>query len=418
MRRSILTIAFVLKLVFVSSQLQVVYNEDLTCGYKDSKTGKAIPGDYNKCGEFIGNEALVERDGKFILLNKEGAQVNKYSYKFVNHKKSGELEFLTDSTTGTIDIASGKVFEVKFNHLFHAVNCGSDIYVMKTDSLIGLYSKDQGLLLPIEYQTDDFETTFMKDGDLYFSNDAVFPFKYKGKWGLTDIFGKMLAPFEYDHINTVYYEDNLVAAQKNGKWGLLDRKGKVLLPLEYACFLGRQRWGDDRAHYPYVFLNEGKITFYDESFKKIVTSVARGEYTWNRVDHTSLYYNGKRGVINNKGNILVPFEYDQITIPQIPDSVKAVPVYHVRKGNKWALFKPYNGNVTDFVECEDLTTLYFKGKMLSVVKRNSKIILHDMNLKPLSSAEYDSVEAYNDVYYIKIREKQGVLSSDGSIKWN
>lgn len=403
--------------VSVFSQMQVTYNEDMTCGYKDPKTGQAISGDYNKCGEFIGNEALVERDGKYILINKEGKQLAWYSYKFVNHKKNGELMFLSDSTTGTVDIASEKVSEVKFKGLYHGVNCGTDIYVMTKDSLIGLYSKDQGLLLPIEYQTDDFGTTFMYDGDLYFNNEAVFPLKHKGKWGLTDIFGRTLAPFEYDHIGTVYYEENLVSAQKSGKWGLLDRKGKVLLPLQYECFLGRHRWGDDKSHYPYVFLSEGKIVFYDESFKKIVTSVEPGNYAWSRVDHTPLYCKGKRGIIDSKGSIVVPFEYDEITLPQIPDTVKRVPVYHIRNGNKWALYKPFKGIITDFVECENLTSLYLKGKILCIIKRNGKIMLHDMNFKPISTDEYDSVEGSDGVYYVKLGDKQGLLSSDGSIKW-
>lgn len=418
MKQFFLVNFFMMVSMFVSGQLQPAYNDDGSCGYKDPKTGKAIEGDYSKCGEFIGNEALVERDGKYILINTEGGQIEWFTYKFVNHKKNGELMFLTDSTTGTINALTGKVaHQEKFKQLYFGANCGADIYVMTRDSLIGLYSKHEGLLLPIEYETVDFMTTFMLDGDLYFSSDAVFPLKHNGKWGLTDIYGKTRVPFEYDNMRSFYYEDNLVPASKNNKWGLIDRYGKIMLPIAYDHFFGRQRWGDDKKHYPYVFLNEGKITFYDESFKKVVTSIAPGNYYWDRVDHTSLMYKDKFGLIDNKGAIVIPFEFDEITRPTIEDTVRKIPVYHVRKGTKWALFKPYKGVVTDFVECDTLSSLYLKGKTLCYMKKKGKLTLYDVNLKPISNTEYDSMDNYENVIYLSIGNKKGVLSMDGTVKW-
>ncbi len=418
MKRIFLASSFILAGMFASGQLQPSFNDDGTCGYKDAKTGKVIKGDYNHCGEFIGNEALVQKDGKYMLINTEGAHQEWYTYKFVNHKKNGELMFLTDSTTGTINTVTGKVtHQEKFKQLYFGANSGDDIYVMTRDSLIGLYSKREGLLLPVEYQTDDFMSTFMMDGDLYFSSDAVFPLKHKGKWGLTDIYGKTLAPFEYDYITVMYFEDKLAPVLKNSKWGLINHQGKVVLPMAYDHFFGRQRWGDNKSHYPYVFLNEGKITFYDESFKKIVASVSPGKYYWDRVDHTFLLYKNKFGLIDNKGTIVIPFEYDEITRPSIEDSVRKIPIYQVRKGTKWALFKPYKGVVTDFVECTSLASIYWRGKTLCYMNKGGKITLYDLNLKPLSTTEFDKLEQHENVIYVSSGNKRGILSMDGSVKW-
>jgi hypothetical protein len=70
--------------------------------------------------------------------------------------------------------------------------------------------------------------------------------KTNPKWGLVNLKGEKLLPFEYDEINlgskgNINYqypnwtkaENAYAKVKKNGKWGMVDASGKVLLPCQY-----------------------------------------------------------------------------------------------------------------------------------------------------------------------------------------
>jgi len=56
------------------------------------------------------------------------------------------------------------------------------------------------------------------------------------KWGLVNINGKILLPFEYDTAVTDEWtraKNGYAMVKKNGKWGVVNTKGKVLIPCKY-----------------------------------------------------------------------------------------------------------------------------------------------------------------------------------------
>lgn len=56
------------------------------------------------------------------------------------------------------------------------------------------------------------------------------------KWGLVDIDGKIIQPFEYETAVTNEWtraKKGFAMVKKNGKWGIVDTKGKILVPCKY-----------------------------------------------------------------------------------------------------------------------------------------------------------------------------------------
>lgn len=60
--------------------------------------------------------------------------------------------------------------------------------------------------------------------------------KKDNKWGLIDLNGKTILPFEYEEVDFSNWEDTTkpyTLVKKSGKWGMVDTKGKVLLECKY-----------------------------------------------------------------------------------------------------------------------------------------------------------------------------------------
>jgi len=415
MKPYILFICFLANVIFVSGQLKPILDKQGNCGYKDAKTGKFIKCEYVVCGEFKGNEALVTKDEKYYVINKEGKQLIKFDHKRMYHSKAGEFTFLDDSLAGTVNSLGVIMSQASFK-LLHTSRIVEDLFVLESKSQYGIFSIKKGILLPVEYECEDFMGTFNWDGDLYFDQDKLFCLKRNGKWGITDVYGKTLVSFEYDLLREF---EKLVAAKKDGKWGLVDKNKKVILPFEYDMVFGMYKSGPHmpRPEDPYILLKEGKIVFYNSTFNKFVSSVPPGKYDWERPERMNLFYNGKYGVIDYNGTFIIPFEYDDILTVWINDTTKKVTLYEVKKDKQWALFNPAKGVISPFKECEALNALYLGGKLICCVKSNDKIVIHDENLKPLSLEEFSGYDYSEGVLTVFKGEKHGYFSIDGNVRW-
>jgi len=95
--------------------------------------------------------------------------------------------------------------------------------------------------------------------------------KKEGKWGLVNLDGSIILPFEYEEINDSDWQNATSAyatVKKNGKWGMIDTNGKILLSCNYrsidSTFLTRDSYitiQDYETHkYGVYSLKSGKIT--------------------------------------------------------------------------------------------------------------------------------------------------------------
>ena len=140
--------------------------------------------------------------------------------------------------------------------------------------------------------------------------------------------------------NPVLLPRNVILFERNGLWGIVDPKGEVVIPAEYnhIDIRYRQFWKLHKGSKVAVYLPDGDILpffedigyldgeyfdvkqddawhIYRKSAGRIITNTAYEEFDYcGGCGSTSPYVyakkNGKWGIIDWQGNVLVPFEFD------------------------------------------------------------------------------------------------------------
>lgn len=93
--------------------------------------------------------------------------------------------------------------------------------------------------------------------------------KKGSQWGLVNVNGHIILPFEYEEINDSAWLSTIspyATVKKNGKWGMVDTLGKVLLSCNYRSI----EWGEDG----YINIQDdatGKYGIYNLNTFKITT---------------------------------------------------------------------------------------------------------------------------------------------------
>ncbi len=158
-----------------------------------------------------------------------------------------------------------------------------------------LYSKSQVMSYIARSNVSAGGTLWVNKGDIG-----------EEKWGLVNLQGKVLLPFEYEAVGAgddwERKENGYASVEKNGMWGIVDTKGKEILPCKY--------WSIDEV----------------------------GDYFLVR-DHKS----GKYGVFNRKtGKMIIPCTYDSISSKWIEGTftVKLVPSLNVLMDDKGGVVTP------------------------------------------------------------------------------
>lgn len=135
-------------------------------------------------------------------------------------------------------------------------------------------------------------------------------------YGVVNDGGTVYIPVEYDRIEFTNeygaYEDNVYKCEKNGKWGLVSSTNGTLLPCEYNSLSnkGNGIWRTFKnGKYGYVQLN--RLSSITTLIPCIYESL--GDYSSGSYIHATL--KGKKGMIDNKNKIIIPFEYSSVSNP-------------------------------------------------------------------------------------------------------
>ena len=135
-------------------------------------------------------------------------------------------------------------------------------------------------------------------------------------YGVVNEGGTVYIPVEYDRIEFTNeygaYEDNVYKCEKNGKWGLVSSTNGTLLPCEYSSLSnkGNGIWRTCKSgKYGYIQLN--RLSSITTLIPCIYESL--GDYSSDSYIHATL--KGKKGMIDSKNKIIIPFEYSNVGNP-------------------------------------------------------------------------------------------------------
>ena len=126
------------------------------------------------------------------------------------------------------------------------------------------------------------------------------------KWGVIDITGKVILPFEFQNIYSISH-GIIHVSNDLGKTALYDYSGKFLIELDF----GSSTIGSDSSGKAWIaYTKDGKWGVIDASGKVMIP------FQYQMLNSLSDYFtamlDGKWGIINAKGDTVVPFQYDRI----------------------------------------------------------------------------------------------------------
>lgn len=420
--KKLIAIIFFLGTLSALAQMEPVRVKD-KWGYKDHKTGKTIPIIYDEVNEFKGEEALVKKANKCLLINKLGKQLAEFPYPGVRYFKEGQYMFQGDTIWGIVSSTGQLIARMDFSEL-HKNGVLDNIYVAKKDNKVGIFSTTEGQILPMEYECEEFWKVFCRDGDLYFKETSPLTLKHNGKWGVMEMRGKIILPFDYDHLKPVagYLEQpkGFLGATKNGKCGLIDYQGKEQIPFDYDFFLGQYQNREQSAADPYVFMKNGKVVLYDLPAKSVIPKVAPGVESYSRSECCVLSKGDKKGVIDTAGNIIVPFEYDFIEFGGgVLFENQTWTTCRVVNGKTCALYVPGVGLKTPFLEGRSLEYGKAYDKYFYIKNKGDECALLDSEFKLVLKVDFKNFSfSHNKIIIFDMDGRSGVVALDGTITWD
>lgn len=142
------------------------------------------------------------------------------------------------------------------------------------------------------------------------SQQQLYYVKKDNLYGVSNKKGKILLNMEYNQIgvdrqsfisdnikNTMFLYENCIPIKKGNKWGIANKNGSIVLALKY-----------DNIGYIQTF-EEGEIP--DKSINNAVI-IPNIKLEDQKIEGIVIGINGKYGVANSNGNIIIPCEYDKI----------------------------------------------------------------------------------------------------------
>jgi len=241
------------------------FSEGLIYGSKDSlyayydKYGlKRLDQDFEEAFSFFNGMAKVKVKGKEAFVNPYGEYIVQPIYDEINFFTDSLLIFQENDKYGIVNLKNEIILPAIYEQIGNLVQ-GKAIIVKKNK--IGYINEDAMLVLQTAYEVFP---NYMENAQ--FSGNYA-KAKLKDKYGIIDGSGKWIIPATYSNLGNV---SGMISFQKGKKWGFIDLTNKVVL----------------------------KPTF-DEA-----TSI---------LDGTSfVLVNGKQGLINSKGEFIIPAEFDEI----------------------------------------------------------------------------------------------------------
>lgn len=282
----------------------------------------------------------------------------------------------------------------------------------------------------------EIKITIKYDGLSDFVN-GVAAAGFEGKWGYIDTNEKTIIPFNFSY-TTAFGPDGYAAVQQNGKWGLIDRSGKFVMQPTYddtlLCTEGLCRVKNGER-YGFITM-DGKQAI--EPTWKWVSGFHNGLCVVQRI---GLQF----GVINKKGDYVVPGDFDELSIAPVDSIVR------VKQFGKYGYYSIKGKQITacvfadagDFSEgLAPISYLVGQFRQYGYITKNGKLAfrtpkynyLKEMHQDMAAAGEYknlgyinrfgqvvmepqfeDAGDFHEDYAKIALKDKYGYLNNGGHI---
>ncbi|MCH2233303.1 MAG: WG repeat-containing protein [Crocinitomicaceae bacterium] len=261
----------------------------------------------------------VGRDynGKYAICTSTEA-VTGYDYDRVNTEHAGFFLALTDSGYIVYNDKVEIAYPFAVRNIYKSKK-HTETYIASKGAKWGIFSSSEEFYTPLlEYKNPKYNFTINKDisnADL----NRSFSVKRGGKWGVIDAQGKEIMPFIHDDAYMFkQYDINLHQlpfigiVKLNGKWKFINKKYKDYKEVEidnWICIYGN------------IGIVQKGAELFALDLKTFETSKKFGFADGEKIAPIKSD-NGMFGLIDENGKILMPFEYEIITLDHREDGTE------------------------------------------------------------------------------------------------
>ena len=258
----------------IFSKIGLIYvKKNRQMGYLDFNLKEIIPfGKYTFGENFNQNKlAIVSKNNHFGVINEFGKEVIKIEYDTLEHPKRDYIE--------------------------------SSTFVARKNNYFILFD-EKGKKVADKIKGYSFDRVTIQN-----KNKSVYQIQnLSGQYGVIGDNGEVLIPIIYDEIDE-FRGDSVTAVKSKNKSGLIKSNNEIVYPINNDWILR------DKNLDFYIVKKDNKAGIINKSFLPVLG--------FNYQDITPCHYNPKNlfiakkndkfGVIGLRGNIIIPFEYDELS---------------------------------------------------------------------------------------------------------
>lgn len=383
-------------------------------GYIDINENIIVPFEYDDIGLFSEGLAFVKRNNKFGFVNRKGYLVIPIQFEdesnFNNSglalvQKRGRFGFIDKQGKEIIPIIYQKAEEATIDDLVILCKNGKWAFYNKK----GLQKTDfvfDEIIVTSRVLNNQNETTFWQNG--------LILVKKNGQTGYLNKDLKEIISFGKYHSGEGFNQKRLAIVSKNSLYGIINEFGKEIIKTEY-----------DTIEHPVEYYNESDIfvgqkksyfVLFDEKGNKVADKIKEFHFDGCQFqnEYKKIYQikslDGLSGVIDNKGNSMIPCIYEEIEDFHGDNNTV------VKYKGKFGIIASNNNIVypidNDYIDSWKESDYYIisKKQKTGMLDKNLKLVLN-FDYQDLSPCQYDN----NNRFIAKQNDKYGVINKNGNI---
>jgi hypothetical protein len=275
-------------------------------------TNHPVP--YSYCGDFSNAMAVVKKDTLYGYIDTTFRVKIKTCYRRAETFSEGFAAVQNEKKKWAFINKKGKkITPFKYDKVYPFSNGRAAVRI---DSLVGFINFSGQEVIPLVYQLDFEHDWSFKRG--YGFTDSLCFIRKNGKYGLIDIDGNTLLPFEYDNVSFVdaYRLKLRDWHSKNANYALMS-KGKYIFAVNNKGELIPNSQSTRLTYFiegkSYVCDNDSSCRFIN-SDGDIIFPKTYDYYEYSTFNNgfCVVKKNDKFGIIDQSGNVIIPVRYDKL----------------------------------------------------------------------------------------------------------
>lgn len=385
----------------------VVNEENYLYGIIDKSGKEIVPCIYDYISDFEDGMARVQKMYYSGFINEKGEEIIPCDYTYCSSFIDGMSLVCKNRKFGFIDQKGKEIIPIIYDYLesFEEGNC-----IYRKDGKYGFLNKNGESVIPASFE----EALSFQEG--------LAAAKIDNKWGFIDKSGNFVIPNKYSHV-TSFCEGWAVVSQQ-GKQFYIDKSGKCVLEFN-AKYL--TPFYNGLAIVIDCDIDSPDLNFGIINKKGEILIPLKYAYISPKEEYYMLWgKDGLRGLVNDKGKIILPCEYSHLSISGLTNGLfiiyndgkygylslngemqlsfkykRAEPFYENRAA---VITTETENNASPWVFIDKNGKIFTKGyenvknfsEGLAAVKKNSQWGFINELGKTIISPRYDDVEEFHD----------------------